>query len=161
MSAPKSVVKLKKKNKNVEVEYVSNVDAAQYYIFELSRAALRDVAKFIKKKATTEFYNIFNKRTGGSGSSAAIETNIWSSAKTKFPRVDIGLKPKGSKSFQHWFFYQELGSSKIPKHGILTKTVNDNIAEIVKIESQYLSGLSGEAEALASQIDEGDIENAD
>ncbi|WP_300766991.1 hypothetical protein [uncultured Acetatifactor sp.] len=35
------------------------------------------------------------------------------------------------------------------KKGILTKAVYDNIAEIIKIESQYLSALEDEAEALA------------
>ena len=44
MSVPKSVVKVKKNG----VEYTSNVDAAQYYIHELNRAALRDVGKFVK-----------------------------------------------------------------------------------------------------------------
>ena len=44
MSAPKSVTKI---NKN-GVTYTSNVDACQYYLHELNRAALRDVGKFVK-----------------------------------------------------------------------------------------------------------------
>ena len=49
MSAPKSVTKLKTKNGSVEVEYTSDVDATEYYIHELSRAAMRDVGKFLAR----------------------------------------------------------------------------------------------------------------
>jgi uncharacterized protein Yka (UPF0111/DUF47 family) len=41
---------------------------------------------------------------------------------------------------------------------LLSKSVEDNVAEIIKIESTYLSGLSDEAEALAAQIDESEME---
>jgi len=148
MSAPKSVVKI---DKTGQVKYESNIDAAQYYIFELSRAALRDVAKFLKKKAQTNFYESFKKRTGGAGKTAAIDVKVWSSRNTKFPRLQIGL---GTKGLHYWFFFQEFGTSKTPKEAILTHTAEDNIAEIVKIESQYLSGLSGEASRLESMVDE-------
>ena len=53
--------------------------------------------------------------------------------------------------------FQEIGSSRQPKKGLLTSAVEDNIAEIVKIESQYLSALENEAEAL-SLISEEDYE---
>lgn len=46
MSVPKSVIKL---NKN-GVQYVSSCDRAQYTIKELTRAALRDVGKFLVRQ---------------------------------------------------------------------------------------------------------------
>ena len=52
MSVPKSVVKVKKNG----VEYTSNVDVASYYIHELSRAALRDVGKFVRAEWRKVYY---------------------------------------------------------------------------------------------------------
>ena len=46
MPVPKSVTKINKDG----VTYVSEVDKANYYIFELSRAALRDVEKFVRSE---------------------------------------------------------------------------------------------------------------
>lgn len=153
MSAPKSVIKI---NKN-GVEYTSSVDAANYYLFELSRAALRDAGKFLKKKAQANFYEEFRKITGRAGQSAAIDTKVWSSKNTKYPKLEIGLAVAGrGKALTRWFFFQEIGTSKTPKKSILTNTAKDNIAEIVKIESQYLSGLSGEASRLDKMINEND-----
>lgn len=150
MSAPKSIIKV---DKTGSVEYTSNIEATQYYIFELSRAALRDVGKFLRKKAQANFYNEFRKRSGRSGQSIAINTKVWSSKNTKYPRLEIGLNTKG---LTRWFFFQEIGTSKTPRKAILTNTANENIAEIVKIESQYLSGLSNEATRLDELINEND-----
>ena len=151
MSAPKSVVKVKKNG----VEYTSNVDAAEYYIFELSRAALRDVAKFVKVKWRENYYAHFKKHTGDAG--RAISSVVLSGAKTKYPRVEIGLKQGKIDGF--YAYFQEFGTSKTPKLGILTETVESNIAQIVEIESKYLSGLESEAEALALISSEGDYED--
>lgn len=46
MPLPKSVVKIKKDS----IEFTSSVDRVQYTMIELQRAALRDVAKFIRKR---------------------------------------------------------------------------------------------------------------
>jgi len=154
MSAPKSVVKLRTKNGKCDVTYESNVDACEYYLFELSRAALKDVGKFLKKKAAINFYNAFKKRTGKAGKAASIDTKVWSSRNTKFPRLEIGAKAGKGTALRSWFFFQEIGTKTVRKERILTRTAEDNIAEIVKIESQYLSGLSGEAERLAALVDE-------
>ena len=149
MSAPKSVVKIKKDG----VEYTSNVDACQYYIHELNRAALRDVAKFVKKKFREKYYSVFEKHSGDGGK--AVNYVVKSSPSTTAPRVEIGLKSGKQDGF--YAYFQELGSSKQPRLGILQSCVEDNIAQIVEIESKYLSGLEDEAAAL-SMIDEGDYE---
>ena len=60
------------------------------------------------------------------------------------PSLEVGLKPNA-----FYGGFQEVGSSKTKKLGLLTSAVEDNIAEIVKIESQYLSSLESEAAALA------------
>src|SRR5690606_41697884 len=46
MAMPKSVTKVTRHG----VEFTSNVDRAKYTITELSRAALKDVAKFLRRR---------------------------------------------------------------------------------------------------------------
>ena len=154
MAAPKSQVQISYKKGRTEVTYESNLDATEYYIFELTRAALKDVGKFICKKFLEAYYNHFQKHTGRGG--RGTKYKVWSSRNTKYPRVQIGLA--NSKGFYGYF--QELGThdGSIPKLGLLTHAVQDNVAEIVRIESQYLSGLSGEAARLNAKIDENDYE---
>ena len=60
MPIPKSVTKIKKGN----VEFISNVDRVQYTLTELTRAALRDVGKFICNVFRTKYYGIFNRKMG-------------------------------------------------------------------------------------------------
>ena len=141
MSAPKSVTKI---NKN-GVTYTSNVDACQYYIYELTRAALRDVGKFVRTKWREVYYNHFMRHTGDAGK--AVSYNVISSKSTTAPRVQVGLKSGKIDGF--YAYFQEFGSSKTPKLGLLSATVEDNIQTIVEIESKYLSALESEAEALA------------
>ena len=154
MSAPKSQVQISYKKGKTEVTYESNLDASEYYLFELTRAALRDVGKFVCKKFLEAYYQHFKKHTGRGGKGTKFK--VWSSKATKYPRVQIGLA--NMKGF--YGFFQEFGTSdgKVPRLGLLTKTVQDNVAEIVKIESVYLSGLSGEAAKLNSKIDENEME---
>lgn len=155
MPAPKSVTKLKVKDGKVDITYESNLDAAQYYLFELNRAALRDVGKFVTKVFREAFYQHFKKRTGNAGK--ATKYKVWAGAKTTAPRVQIGLKTGQVDGF--YAYFQEFGTSTgIPRLGLLTHAVEDNVAEIVKIESQYLSGLSDEAARLDALINEDDME---
>ena len=149
MSAPKSITKI---NKN-GVTYTSNVDACQYYIHELNRAALRDVAKFVKKVFREKYYAIFKKHTGDGGK--AVSYVVKSSKSTTAPRVEMGLKSGKQDGF--YAYFQELGSSNQPRLGLLQASVEENIAQIIEIESKYLSGLEDEALAL-SMINDGDYE---
>ena len=151
MPTPKSVTKIKSDG----VEYVSNVDACKYYIFELTRAALRDVAKFVKREFKEKFYQNFNKISGDAG--RATSAKVWSSANTKSPRVEIGLKTGRVDGF--YAYFQEFGTSTgIPALGLLQHAVEDNVDTIIEIESKYLSGLEGEAEALIESEGDYDIE---
>lgn len=155
MPTPKSQTKVLVKDGKTEVTYEENFDAAGYYIHELTRAALRDVGKFVTKLFRTAYYSHFNKITGNAGK--ATKYKVISSAKTTAPRVQIGLKTGQVEGF--YAYFQELGTSNgIPRLGLLTHAVEDNVAEIVKIESQYLSGLEDEAARLESLINENDYE---
>lgn len=155
MPTPKSQIKILAKEGKTEVSYESNLDAAEYYIYELNRAALRDVGKYVAKTFKTAFYSHFKKHTGDAGK--ATKYKVISGAKTEHPRVQIGLKTGQVDGF--YAYFQEFGTSTgIPRLGLLTHAVQDNVAEIVKIESQYLSGLSDEAARLEALINENDYE---
>lgn len=155
MPAPKSVTKLKVKDGKVDITYESNLDAAQYYLFELNRAALRDVGRFVARVFREAFYQHFGRHTGNAGRSTKYK--VISGKSTIYPRVQIGLKPPKGRGF--YAYFQEFGTSDgIPRLGLLTHAVEDNVAEIVKIESQYLSGLSDEAARLDALINEDDME---
>lgn len=141
MPIPKSVIKFDKDG----VKYVSSVDRTQYMINELIRAALRDVGKFVTRIFRNEYYGIFKKRKGNVGK----YTQYWVRSKQETLDLQVGLKPNA-----FYGGFQELGSSKTTKLGLLSKSVQDNISEIIKIESQYLSALEDEAKALALISDE-------
>lgn len=145
MSVPKSVTKVTSEG----VEFTSSVDRVNYTMKELCRAALRDVGKFICKRFRQEYYKTFRRRTGYIGRF----TQYWVKwRKEDVPNLQVGMKPNA-----FYGLYQEIGSEKQKKYGLLTKATEENIAEIIKIESQYLSALENEAKAL-SLISEDDYE---
>lgn len=142
MSVPKSVTKFKTKNKNCQIEYISSVDVAKYSITELTRAALRDVGKYLCRLNNMEAQKLpgmkRSKRVRG-GKSAF---QYW--ARKKECDLQVGVK-HGTWYGEH----QELGTSKMKRHGIMRDNAYNHIPQIIEIESKYLSALQSEAEALA------------
>lgn len=152
MSVPKSVVRFKKNG----IEYTSRVDFACYTIVELTRAAMRDVGKFLVRTANTAAMKLpglkKSRRVRGKSSTFLYDVP-W--AKTGLPHVDVGVTD------DTWYgVEQELGTSSQPKRSILKKSAQLNIAKIVEIESKYLSALEDEARAL-SLIEEGEYSGGD
>lgn len=123
------------KIKRGEVEYISGLDRCQYTIKELSRAALRDVGKFICQNARKKL----RRRTGR----ARRNLQYWVRSKQQYPDLQVGYKPQG-----FYAGYQETGTSKIAKTAPLYSTVQENIDEIRRIEGQYLSAVEDENRAL-------------
>ena len=60
MPVPKSVIKIKKGN----IEYISNVDRVNYTLNELTRAALRDVGKYLCNRFRSNYYGLFKRKKG-------------------------------------------------------------------------------------------------
>ena len=147
MSVPKSVVKFKKGN----VIYESKVDFACYTIVELSRAAMRDVGKFIARTANSQamkLHGLKKSRRVRGRTSTFLYKVPWAAA--GLPHLEVGV------THNAWYgVQQEVGSSKMPKLGILRGSAYDNLAKIMEIESKYLSAVEDEARALAL-IDEGE-----
>lgn len=140
MAVPKSVVKINKKG----VHYTSSVDRVSYTILELTRAALRDVGKYLAYTANAKAQKLpgLKKSRRVRGRTSTFLYNVpW--VKTGLPHLEVGVK--------HGTWYgeqQELGTSKQPRRQILRKSAHDNIAKIVEIESKYLSAMEDEARAL-------------
>lgn len=141
MSVPKSVVKFSKDG----IRYESKVDFACYTIVELTRAAMRDVGRFVTRTANTgamKLPGLKKSRRVRGRTSTFLYKVPWAS--TGLPHLEVGV------THNTWYgVEQELGSSKMPKHGILRNSVHDNIATIIAIEAQYLSALESEARALS------------
>lgn len=137
MGLPKSVVKF---NKN-GVTYTSSVDKVNYTIRELTRAALRDVGRFVSRTANSAAMKLpgLKKSRRVRGKSSAFQ--FW--VRKQETDLQVGIK--------HGTWYgeqQELGTHKQPKRGILHNAVCCYIPQILEIESKYLSALESEAAAL-------------
>ncbi len=140
MSVPKSVVRFRKNG----IEYTSSVDRASYTILELTRAALRDVGKYLARMANTGAMKLpgLKKSRRVRGRTSTFLYNVpW--AKTGLPHLEVGV------THDTWYgVEQELGTSNQPKRQILRNAAYLNLAQIIEIESQYLSALEDEAKAL-------------
>lgn len=144
MSVPPSVTKITKDG----VKFIDNCDRVQYTIKELTRAALRDVGKYVCKQFRSRYYGVFKRKKGKVGK----YTQYWVRSKTATPDLQVGIKPNA-----FYGGFQEFGSSKTPKQGLLKSAVQENIDMIVQIESQYLSALSSKEGGLG-QINESDYQ---
>lgn len=147
MNSPPSAVKIRTKKGKCVVEYTNNVERAKYSLQGLTYTALRDVGKFVAKTFRSSYYQNFKRRTGRVGRYAG----YW--ARKQQLDLQVGIK---KNAFYGGF--QETGTSKTQQLGLLESAVKDNIAEIVKIESQYLSALEDEAKALAMIESDDEVE---
>jgi len=133
MGMPKSVVKVKKNG----VEYISSVDRVQYTINELTRAALKDVGKFLRKRMITKL----KKLPGMKRAKRPYNLQYW--VRKRENNLIIGFKHDA------WYSVgQEIGDRKQPRKGIMKNTTFENIDEIRRIEGQYLSAIEDENKVL-------------
>lgn len=143
MPIPPSVTKIKKDG----IEFISHVDRAQYTIQELSRAALKDVAKLLRKRMVQEL-----KKLPGMKRHRRIyaSTQYW--VRKKECDLQIGVK------HDSWYgVNQELGAKGMPKKGIVRETTFKHIDDIRRIEGQYLSAIEDENRALGLIDEEEEI----
>src|SRR5690606_30745448 len=99
------------------IEFVSSVDRAQYTIKELSRAALKDVAKLLRRRLLDELRKLPGMRR---------HRRLWRSTQYWVRRIEADLQV----GFKHDSWYgarSELGTSGQPARHILRDTVMANI----------------------------------
>jgi len=151
MAVP-SVVKFTKNG----VEYTSSVDRASYYIKELTRAAMRDVGRFILRECAKEVRKL--NRYTKTMKYAPKRYQMWVRKKENDLIVGIENTKYGAES-AWWADQSELGTNGQPKRGILYNAVYNNIDKIREIEAQYLSAIEDEISAQAL-IDEEETQEA-
>lgn len=144
MAAPKSVVKIKKDG----VEFIDSVDRANYFITELTRAAMKDVAKYVLRIVRKNVRGITNKTK--KMRYAGMRYQYWVRKKECDLQLGIENTKYGAES-AWWADQSELGTGNQPKRGFLRNAVYDNIDMIRKIEAQYLSAIETEDESLIDE----------
>jgi HK97 gp10 family phage protein len=141
MPMPRSVTRVRRDG----VEFVSNVDRAKYTIQELSRAALKDVAKLIRRRMLDKARKMPGMKRGKRIPNAF---QYW--VRKRETDLQVGIK------HDTWYgVEQELGTSNQPKRSILRDTVYENIDQIRIIQGKYLSAIEDENRA-RGLIDEGE-----
>jgi HK97 gp10 family phage protein len=133
MPMPPSVMRINKDG----VTFVSNVDRAKYTIQELERAALKDVAKFLRRRMVDKL-----KQLPGMRRSKRIYSSTQYWVRRREADLQIGVK------HDSWYgAHQELGTSQQPKRGVVRNTVMENIDQIRIIQGQYLKAIEDENRA--------------
>ena len=146
MGLPPSVTKISKNG----VTFVESVDRANYLITELTRAAMKDVAKYVLRivRANVRAISSQTKKMRYAG----MRYQYWVRKKECDLQLGIENTKFGAES-AWWADQAELGTAGQPKRGFLRSAVYDNISTIREIEAQYLSAIEDELNA-ASMIDE-------
>ena len=153
MSLPPQATKISRNG----VELTSNVDRANYLITELTRAAMRDVAKYVLKivRANVRAIRSQTRRMRYAGT----RYQYWIRKKECDLKLGIENTAKGAES-AWWADQSELGTGGQPKRGFLRSAVYENIDMIRKIEAQYLSAIEDE-NAAAALVDESENDPED
>lgn len=134
MACP-SVMKITKDG----VEFTSAVDKANYLIEELTRAAMKDVGRFISRQCAVAVRGISKQTKRAKYMPKRYQ--YWVRKKECDLQVGIENTKFGAES-AWWADQAELGTNGQPKRGILRSAVYDNIDKIREIEAQYLSAIS-------------------
>ena len=136
------------------IEFNNNVNAVEYTLKELIRAALRDSGKLWCVEFRKDFYSVFGKRPRrGKRRRVSANTQYWIRTRQETPDCLVGIKPGG-----FYGGFQEFGSSKTPRYGLMTKTAHENIDMFKKLQAQYLSALNDENPNIPNGEDEGGAE---
>ena len=129
------------------VEFTSSVDRCNYTIRELTRAALRDVGRYVVRQCTRKA-----RRLEGLGHTRYIQKRFqfWVRKQEGDLLVGIHNVMKNKNPGETWYgMDQELGLNGQPKRAFLHDSVYENIRTIRDIEAQYLSAIEDEQRALA------------
>lgn len=158
MAAPKSVMKIDRGG----VQFISNVDRTQYTLTELSRAALRDVARLLRYRGK----QYAPEKTGALKSN--VGTWVRKASDSDVPYLQFGLydEERAHKKGLKYAFYgkwQELGSSTRQAYndgrGFLRPAVQDSIDDIRRIQGKYLSEIERENRAMGLIDESEEISN--
>ena len=117
MPAPKSVMKIDKNG----VRFVESVDRANYFITELTRAAMKDVARFILRIVRANVRGISSQTR--KMRYAPMRYQYWVRKKECDLQLGIENTARGAET-AWWADQAELGTANQPKRGFLTAAVD-------------------------------------
>ena len=129
------------------VEFTSSVDRCNYTIRELTRAAHRDVGRYVVRQCTRKA-----RRLEGLGHTRYIQKRFQFWVRKQEGDLQVGIHNvlKSKNPGATWYgMDQELGLNGQPKRAFLHDSVYENIRTIRDIEAQYLSAIEDEQQALA------------
>ena len=127
------------------VTYESSIDRANYYIRELTRAALRDVGRYVVRICTRKVRTLKGLRRT---KYVQKRYQFWVRKTEGDLQVGIHNVKKDKNPGATWYgIDQELGLNGQRKRGILRGAVYDNIQTIREIEAHYLSAIEDELKA--------------
>ena len=133
MAAP-SAVKIKKDG----IEYTSKIDRAKYTIEELTRAALKDVGKLLRRRMVDEVKKLPGLKRA---KRPYRSTQYW--VRKKETDLQVGVKHDA------WYgARQEFGDHGMKPLSIIRDITFKHIDDIRRIEGQYLSAIEDENRAL-------------
>jgi len=127
---PPSVTRIKRDG----VEFISNVDRVKYTMTELERAALKEIAKLVRRRMIEKLKKLPGMRRS---------KRIYNSTQYWVRRIETDLQI----GFRHDAWYgakSELGDSGQPARGILRGTVLENVDMIRLIAAQYVKRIEDE-----------------
>lgn len=150
MPLPQSVMKVKKNG----IEYTSSVIRAKYTLRELTRAALRDIGKYVSFGCRNIVRTIANRSLRRSYRVKIYQ--FWNRKRETDLIVGIKGPEKGTK--QWYGIDQELGLNNQPKRDILRNFVFSHIDQIIEIQSKYLKHI--EDEMMAQRVIDENAEGA-
>lgn len=147
MSVPNSVMKMKKTkgSDGYELTFVSSVDRVNYTLKELITRANKDVGRFLVAEIRNKVRGInpFLRKARR----APERYQYWVLPKENVLVVGVENTKKGADT-AWWADQAEVGSNGQPKRSIITETVRENVDKIREIQSQYLSAINNEEEAV-------------
>lgn len=149
MPLPKSVIRVNKKG----IQYTSSVIRSKYTLRELTRAALRDIGKFVSFGCRDVVRGVANKSLKRS-QRVKNAFQFWN--RKREVDLQVGIR------HDTWYGVdQELGLNNQPKRDILRTFVMSHIPEIREIQSKYLKHIEDEimAERLIDENAEGAEDN--
>ncbi len=149
MPLPRSVMRVNSKG----VQYTSSVLRVKYTLRELTRAALRDIGKYVSYSCRNVVRNMANRSLKRS-KRPANAYQFWN--RKRETDLLVGIK------HETWYGTdQELGLNGQPKRDILRSFVMSHINEIIEIQSKYLKHIEDEmmAERIIDENAEGEREN--
>lgn len=123
---PPSVIK----NSVKGIKFVSSVDRASYTINELSRAAMKDVSKYIKYEMVKKMKKLPGLKKSRRPSKAI---HSWVRPREADLQIGFGHDKKGLTGDDWYAIQQELGTNSQPKRSILRDTVYENIDFCVEL----------------------------